>query len=192
MAKHQKKWEGKKLTYTIPGVGDAVLDTSALSPEIIQKALEFAFPTLARNATAGLMADEDKPTALKRIQERFKNFMDGVWRSGGGAESAERPTSMLARALAQVRGCAPEEAAQLIADLIDANVEKQGLSPDEEEDKVKIRAVASAVRKTIAENAEIVPVLARIRADEAAKKAEAAAQVTVKEGAPKLSDILGR
>ena len=191
MAKHIKKWEGSVLHYEIPGHGVATLDTATLPADIIQRAIQFAFPTLARNATAGLMADADKPTAFKRVQERFANFAAGVWRAGGGAESAERPTSMLARAMAEVLGIDPVDAASRIAALIDANVEKASLSPDEDEDKDAIRKVASAVRKAIADTAEIVPVLARIKAEEATKRAEAA-QAPAKEGTTSLKDLLGR
>lgn len=191
MAKHVKKWDGDVLTYEIPGHGVATLDISTLSPDIIKKAVQFAFPTLARNATAGLMADADKPTAFKRVQERFKNFIDGVWRAGGGAESAERPTSMLARAMAEVLGIEPADAAARIAALIDSNVDKASLSPDEEDDKEAIRKVAAAVRKAIADTAEIVPVLARIKAEEAVKRAEAA-KAPAKEGTVSLADLIAK
>lgn len=191
MAKHKKAWNGNVLTYEIPGHGVATLDVSLLSQEIIQKAVQFAFPTLARNATAGLMADEDKATAFKRVQERFQNFMDGVWRAGGGAEAAERPTSMLARAFAEVMQIEPGEAAARIAKLIDANIEKAELSPDEEDDKDSIRKVAAAVRKAIADTTEIAPVLARIKAEESAKRAEAA-KASPKVGATSIATLLGR
>lgn len=191
MAKHVKKWDGDILSYEIPGQGVATLDIATLSPDIIKKAVQFAFPTLARNATAGLMADADKPTAFKRVVERFKNFTDGVWRAGGGAESAERPTSMLARALAEVLGIEPDEAASRITQMIDENVEKAGLSADEEDDKEKIRAVAAAVKKAIAETSDIVPVFARIKAEEAVKRAEAA-KAAPKEGAVSIKDLMAR
>lgn len=202
--KHNHKFDGSVMTYEIPGTGAATLDLSKVFPDFLglppvaQEMVKFSAKTLARNATAGLMDDADKPTALKRIQERFKNFMEGVYRSGGGAESAERPTSMLARALAEAQAAinpndpaaTPEGAAAMIAGLIDANVQKAELSPDEDDDKEAIRKIASAVRKAIADTAEVAPILARIKAEEAQKRADAAAKP--KEGAVSLGTLLQR
>ena len=184
--KHKQEWTGTILTYGIEGVGDAMLDINDLNDEVKTKAMQFAFQTLARNATAGLMSTaDDMKTALERVVARFKNFTEGVWRSGGGAESAERPTSMLARAFAEAVGVEPSEAAARIANIIDTKVQEAGLSSDEEDDKAGIREIASEVRKFIASTKEVAPILLRIKAEEAAKRA----QMGTKEDAPSLGAL---
>jgi len=187
--KHEQKFDGMVLLYSLPGVGDATTDIAAWPENVKAEALKFAAKTLARNATAGLMgSDEDKKTALERVVTRFKNFAEGIWRSGAGAESAERPTSMLARAMAEALQIEAAEAAERIAALIDAKVAEAELSPDEEDDKTEIRKIAKAVRDFIASTKEVQPILLRIRAEEAVKRS----QVATKADAPSLADAVKR
>jgi len=182
MAKMTKVIEGDILKCTIDGIGVASLNIAGLAPNVVRKALEFGLQTLARNATAGLMAtDEDAKTGFARVQARFAAWAKGEWRVDGGAESAERPSSLLAQAIAEVIGKTPAEAAQIVADMISENVSAAGLSPDEEGDAKKIREIANEVRKTLSADSAVAVILARLRT-EAAKKREA--EVAAKAQAP--------
>jgi hypothetical protein len=179
MAKNHK-WEGNVLTYSIPkaaeGGADAVatLDITKLPENVIAAALRFGLQTAARNATAGLFSEEPA-TAFKRMASRFKNWLEGEWKAASaGGDGAERKTSMLAQALAEAGQIDVEKAAEIISDVISEKVDEAGLSADEETDKPAIRKIAAAVRSGFAEMPEVAPILTRIKAEAAQKRAQEA------------------
>lgn len=176
MAKNHK-WDGNVLTYTIPKAGEggadgvATLDISKLPESVIAAALRFGLQTAARNATAGLFSEEPV-TAFKRMVGRFTNWLEGEWKAASaGGDGAERKTSMLAQALAEAGQIDVEKAAEIISDVISEKVEEAGLSADEDADKPAIRKIAAAVRTGFAEMPEVAPILTRIKAEAAQKRA---------------------
>lgn len=170
MAKHYK-WEGDVLAYSIPEGGDATLDISKLPDAVKLAALKFGIQTAARNATAGLFKEEPA-TALKRMAARFKNWLEGEWKAASaGGEGAERKTSMLAQAVAEAGGIDVERAAEIISEVIVDKVAEAGLSADEDDDKPAIRKIAAAVRTSFSEMPEVAPVLTRIKAEAAQRRA---------------------
>lgn len=188
------KWENGVLTYNVPGAGDAVLDTSKLGPEVNAAALAFGIQTAARNATAGLFT-EDPQAALKRILGRFESWLKGEWKAA--AAEGERKTSLLAQAVAEAGGISVEDAATAISDMIEAKVTEAGLDADNEENKAHIRKIAEAVRGAFAEAEGVPAVLARLKAEAAAKRASealASAQKAQAEGktGTSLKELLGK
>jgi len=177
MAKNHK-WEGTVLHYTIPGAGEggaaaeATIDVGALPDAVKQAALLFGVQTAARNATAGLFS-EDPVTAFKRMTARFKNWLDGQWKAASAGEG-ERKTSMLSQAVAEAGGISVEEAADIITSLIEEKVTEASLSADEEADKPAIRKIGAAVRASFSELPEVLPILARIKAEAALKREQEA------------------
>jgi hypothetical protein len=167
------KWEGSTLKYNIPGAGDAALDVSQLNDDVKQAAMLFGIQTAARNATAGLFK-EDPTAALKRMNARFEAWLKGVWKAASTGEG-ERPTSLLAMAVAEAGGITADEAAQIISDLIESKAVEAGLSADEEDDKPAIRKIGAAVRASFAELPEVAVPYARLKAEEANKRAAKAA-----------------
>lgn len=173
MAKHYK-WDGNTLRYSVPNAGEATLDVASLPDAVKTAAMLFGIQTAARNATAGLFTEEPE-SALKRMQQRFATWLKGEWKAAGaGGEGAERKSSMLALAVAEAGGIDAERAAEIISDVISEKVEEAGLSPDEETDKAAIRKIAAAVRTSFAEMPEVAPILTRIKAEAAQKRADEA------------------
>lgn len=183
MAKNHK-WEGAVLSYTVPngaGAGQAGVATFDLAkvvpnfaelPTVGQEMLKFAAQTAGRNATAGLFSEEPE-TAFKRLSARFKNWLDGVWKSASAGDG-ERKTSMLSQAVAEAGAITVEEAADIITSLIEEKVTEAGLSADEDADKPAIRKIGAAVRQSFAELPEVAPILARIKAEAAMKREQEA------------------
>lgn len=181
MAKNHK-WEGNVLAYTVPKGGEggadavATIDIDKLPDAVKLAALKFGIQTAARNATAGLFADEPV-TALKRMAGRFANWLAGEWKAASaGGDGAERATSMLAIAFAEAATASgipltPDEAAEKISEVIAAKVEEAGLSADEDADKPGIRKIAAAVRSSFGEMAEVAPIYTRLKAEAAQKRA---------------------
>jgi hypothetical protein len=188
MAKHHK-WNGKVLSYTVPGAGEggqsaeATLDVDKLPDAVKEAAMLFGIQTAARNSTAGLFSDEPT-TAFKRMTARFKNWLDGQWKAASAGEG-ERKTSMLSQAVAEAGQIEVDQAADIITSMIEEKVTEAGLSADEEADKPAIRKIGAAVRSGFAELPEVAPILARIKAEAALqrqKEATEAAEVAKKEG----------
>ena len=194
MAKNHK-WEGDVLVYNVPGAGDAKIDISQLSEAVKHAALMFGVQTAARNSTAGLFT-EDPALALKRMTGRFVTWLAGEWKAASaGGEGAERPTSMLAMAVAEGGGITAEEAAAAIAGVIEEKITDAGLSADEDGDKPAIRKIAAAVRALFAEMPEVKGPLARIRAEAALRRqaetdAELAKAKAEGKASGSLSDLL--
>lgn len=193
MAKHYK-WEGTSLSFNVPGAGDASLDVATLPEAVKAAALQFGIQTAVRNATAGLFEKEPQ-SALKRIQARIESWLKGEWKAA--ATEGESRTSLLARAVAEVGGITVEEAADAISETIGDKVRELGLDSEDDEDKQHIRKIGTAVRDGFAEAEGVPVVLARIRAEEAQKRAaQAAADAAAKASDPnikpgvKLADLL--
>jgi len=163
------EWKGNILNQTLCGETFAV-DLTTLPDEIIQKALQFAIPTLLRNATAGL-ASEDPTKAVERVKARIAAWLEGKW-SAKGEASAEPRTSLLARAVAEALGIDAGEAASAIESAVDKALAAAGLDPESEDDdeKAKVKSTSNDVRKLFRESAEVAPIYKRLR-DEAAMKA---------------------
>lgn len=188
MAKHYK-WTGRVLSYSIPGAGpegaaaEATIDVDKLPQAVKDAALMFGVQTAARNSTAGLFTEEPG-TAFKRMTSRFKNWLDGVWKAASAGDG-ERKTSMLSQAVAEAGGITVEEAADIITSMIEEKVTEAGLSADEEADKPAIRKIGAAVRAGFSELPEVMPILARIKAEAALKRsAEADAEAAKKKADP--------
>ena len=166
------EWKGNILNQTLCGETFAV-DLTTLPAEIVQKALQFAIPTLLRNATAGL-ASEDPAKAVERVKARIAAWAEGKW-SAKGEASAEPRTSLLARAVAEALGIDAGEAASAIENAVDKALAAAGLDPESEDDdeKAKVKSTSNDVRKLFRESAEVAPIYKRLR-DEAAAKAAAA------------------
>lgn len=183
MAKHHK-WDGSVLAYSIPGAGEggaaavALLDVDKLPDAVKRAALLFGIQTAARNATAGLFTEEPT-TAFKRMAARFKNWTDGVWKAASAGDG-ERKTSMLSQAVAEAGGITVEEAADIITSMIEEKVTEANLSADEEGDKPAIRKIGAAVRSGFAELPEVMPILARIKAEAAIKREQEAKDASAK------------
>jgi hypothetical protein len=199
MAKHYK-WEGNKLTFSIPGAGDASIDIASLPEAVKQAALMFGVQTAARNATAGFFGKEPA-TALKRMSARFKNWLEGTWKAASTGGEGESKTSMLAQAFAEAATAAgtpmdAEGAAELISGVIEEKVAEADLSADEDDDKPAIRKIASAVRASFAEMPEVAPILTRIKAEAAQRRAaeavEAAAKAKAEGKVGGLAEVLGQ
>lgn len=183
MAKHHK-WDGSVLNYSIPGAGEggaaatASLDVDKLPEPVKRAALLFGIQTAARNATAGLFTEEPG-TAYKRMSARFKNWLDGVWKAASAGDG-ERKTSMLSQAVAEAGSITVDEAADIITSLIEEKVTEAGLSADEEADKPAIRKIGAAVRSSFSELPEVMPILARIKAEAAIKREQEAKDAAAK------------
>lgn len=169
MAKNHT-FNGSTLIYNLPNESVEV-DLSTLPADIIQKALQFAIPTLIRNATAGLLT-EDPVKATERVKARIAAWMDGKW-SAKGEASAEPRTSLLARAIAEVLGITPTEAAAKVEAAVEAALTAANVDADsaDEDEVAQAKATANAVRKAFRETAEVAPVYKRLK-EETAKKAE--------------------
>jgi hypothetical protein len=194
MAKNHK-WEGSKITYGVPGAGEAALDIAALPDAVKAAALAFGIQTAMRNATAGLFKEEPL-TALKRIQARVASWLSGEWKAAATGEG-ERKTSMLAQAVAEAGEITVEEAASIISDMIESKVSEAGLDGDDDEDKPTIRKIAQAVRDSFEEAEGVAVILARIKAQAAQARAEEAAKVAEKAKAEgkqgkSLKELLGK
>jgi len=168
MAKNHE-WNGSILKQTLCGEQFTV-DSAALPKEIVDKALQFALPTLLRNATAGL-ATEDPGKAIERVKARIAAWLEGKW-SAKGEASAEPRTSLLARAVAEALGIDAGEAASAIENAVDKALAAAGLDPESEDDeeKGKVKSTSNEVRKLFRESSEVAPIYKRLR-DEAAAKA---------------------
>ena len=169
MAKNHA-FAGSVLTYNLP-TESVTVDLASLPANIVEKALQFAIPTLIRNATAGLLT-EDPVKATERVKARLAAWADGKW-SAKGEASAEPRTSLLARAIAEVLGITPTEAAAKVEEAVEAALTSAEVDADsaDEEEVAAAKTVANSVRKAFRETAEVAPVYARLKA-EAAKKAE--------------------
>lgn len=183
MAKHYR-WEGLVLTFNVPNAGDASIDVGALPDDVKKAALLFGVQTAARNATAGFFGKEPE-TALKRMSARFKNWLEGTWKAASTGGEGESKTSMLAQAFAEAATASGTEmdaegAAELISTVIEEKVTEAGLSADEEDDKAAIRKIASAVRASFGEMPEVAPILTRIKAEAAQRRAVEAADAATK------------
>jgi hypothetical protein len=173
--------QGSSFTYAVSEKLKAELDLEKVFGfsklgELAQKAILFATKTMLRNATAGRM---DKPEdALKAVKTRVEALMAGKWQAHReGGERGESEHSQLARALALVQGCEPADAAAFIAQLINEALEENGIDPDSDsetltdEEKAKQKKIVRETKKGISEDPGVAVQLAKIRADEAAKKA---------------------
>lgn len=171
-------WAGNVLTQTLCGESFTV-NLADLPKEIVEKALQFAIPTLLRNATAGL-ANEDPEKAKTRVAARIAAWLEGKW-SAKGEASAEPRTSLLARAVAEALNITPAEAANAIETAVDAALESAQLDSESEDDdeKAKVAQVAKDVRSMFREAAEVAPIYKRLRDEAAAKKAEAKPRVSL-------------
>lgn len=164
------QWNDSILTYNLPG-GPVIVNLLDLPETIIQKAVQFALPTLLRNATAGLL-NEDPAKAEERVKARIAAWLAGNW-SAKGEASAEPRTSILARAVAEALGIDVGTAAGKIEAAVEAALEKAGLDAEAEDDdeKAKVKAMANAVRKLFREAVEVAPIYKTMRDDAAAKAA---------------------
>lgn len=171
-------WTGSVLNQTLCGESFTV-DLTALPKEIVEKALQFAIPTLLRNATAGL-ANEDPEKAKTRVAARIAAWLDGKW-SAKGEASAEPRTSLLARAVAEALGITPSEAASTIESAVESALEAASLDAETEDDeeKAKVIALAKEVRGMFREATEVNVIYKRLRDEAAAKKAEAKPRVSL-------------
>lgn len=169
MAKNHN-FNGSTLTYNLPNE-QVVVDIASLPANIVEKALQFAIPTLIRNATAGLLT-EDPVKATERVKARLAAWAEGKW-SAKGEASAEPRTSLLARAIAEVLNITPTEAAAKVEAAVEAALTAAGVDADSaDEDEVKqAKEVANSIRKAFRETAEVAPVYKRLK-EETAKKAE--------------------
>lgn len=183
--RHDLKGDGSLVAEML--VAEVIPNFDAL-PAIAKQALHFAFKTASRNATAGVLSD-DPPSALKRVQERMKAWAQGVWRAA--SESAGEPrTSLLAKAVAEVLGITPDEAAEQISAMIEGALDEAGLDRDNDADKAKIRKIGNDVRAQLRSAKDVAVVYARMQAEEAAKRAESAA--TRSSDAKPLAELLKR
>lgn len=179
-------------SYVLGKVGDeekvATLDVNKVleNPEFVKAALHFAIKTAARNARASIKPDE-VAKAYEAVTSRFKAWGEGVWRAASEATGEPR-TSLLARAVAEVMGIEPDEAAEQISQMIEAAVDAAGLSADEEGDKAKIRKIGADIRTQLRSTKDVAKVYARLQAEEAVKRSEAAQQA--ESDAPALKDLL--
>lgn len=169
MAKNHT-FAGTTLTYNLPGE-IVELDMAKLPQEIVEKMIQFAAPTLIRNATAGLLT-EDPVKAIERVKARIAAWLDGKW-SAKGEASAEPRTSLLARAIAEVLGCTPTEAAAKVEAAVEAALQAAGVDADsaDESEVEAAQKIGRDVRKAFRETAEVAPVYKRLK-EETAKKAE--------------------
>lgn len=143
--------------------------------DLVAQAVKFAIGHVLRNATAGKM--EDLPTAVEAVKERAAALDAGKWsehREGG--ETGESRTSLLAQAIAEVTGGTPAEGAKFVSEEIaraceDAGIDADADESDSAETKSKRKSIASKVRKGLSEDPAIKPVVARMRAENAAKAA---------------------
>lgn len=171
------------MTKAFPGVLESASAT-------IREAVVFALKTALRNATAGKMETAEAiKEAFDSVKKRCAALEAGVWaarREGGGGESRE---SVLARALAIVKGVTTAEAVAFIDELVGKTLEDNGIDPDAEgetlsdEEKTKKAQLTRAVKKAIAEDPGVAIKMATLKAEDAMAKAEAAE----KENAGKVS-----
>ena len=167
MAKNHS-FNGSVLTYNLPEE-DVVVDLAALPQEIIQKALQFAIPTLLRNATAGLLS-EDPVKATERVKARVAAWAEGKW-SAKGEASAEPRTSLLARAIAEVLSITPKEAAEKVEQAVEAALSAANVDADsaDEDEVTQAKSIANSVRKAFRETAEVAPVYKKLKEEQAAQ-----------------------
>lgn len=170
MAKNHA-FAGTVLTYQLPNEA-VTLDIAALPKEIVDKMIQFAAPTLIRNATAGLLT-EDPAKATERVKARIAAWLDGKW-SAKGEASAEPRTSLLSRAIAEVLGITPAEAAAKVEAAVEAALTAANVDADsaDEAEVEKAGKIGREIRKAFRETAEVAPVYKRLK-EEAAKEAEA-------------------
>ncbi|MBM3272849.1 hypothetical protein FJY94_06330 [Candidatus Kaiserbacteria bacterium] len=188
MAKNHT-WNGSTLTQTLCGEQFTV-DITALPKEIVDKALQFALPTLLRNATAGL-ATEDPGKAKERVAARIAAWLDGQWTSKGEASATPRG-SLLVQALAEVKGITTTEAASIIEASIEKALAAQGIDPEgDEEEQKKAKDLAKELKDMFALTPEIEPVYKRIQAERAAAKADAAAKAAAAKPKVSLASLIG-
>jgi hypothetical protein len=171
-------FNGSILTYSLPNEA-VVLDIATLPANIVQKALEFAIPTLLRNATAGLLT-EDPVKATERVKARIAAWAEGKW-SAKGEASAEPRTSLLARAIAEVLGITPTEAAAKVEAAVEAALSAAEVDADsaDEEEVALAKTTANSVRRAFRETEEVAPVYARLKAETAKKAAEGKTRVSL-------------
>lgn len=172
--KAKVSFNGTAMTYAIDGGGDFTVDVASLPQDIKDRMLLRAAQFISREATAGL-AESDPAAAIARAKQRMENLAQGLWRAVS-AESAEPRTSLLARAVAEAMGITAEEAAKEIAATIEAAIADAGLDPDDEEQETAIRKIGKATRDLYSNSAEVGVILARLQAENAAKKAQAAVE----------------
>ena len=156
-------------------------------PEHVKQILHFAIKTASRNATAGLLKTEPEK-AFQRVQERMKAWQGGTWRSA--AEGAGEPrSSLLIKALAEVMGESEDWAQEKFSEILEAKIDEAQLSRDEDNDKKAIAKIRSDLRKDFEKADDVAKVLARLRAEEAAKRAEA---MDAKETTTSAAQLLAR
>lgn len=144
--------------------------------------ITFSVKTAMRNCTAGKMSTpEGVVEAYEALKTRAETWLKGIWTARRESE-AEPRSSLLARALAQVQGCEPSEAAEFINSMIDAALQSAGIDPEadgeslsDDEKKAK-RKVQSSIRKEISDDPGVALALAQIKAQDAADKAKLAAE----------------
>lgn len=171
MAKNHS-FNGNTLTYNLPGESVTV-DLSALPENITQKALEFAIPTLLRNATAGLL-NEDPAKAIERVKARISAWLDGKW-SSKSESSAEPRSSLLVLALSEALTVTASAAQKMIEDAIEAAQTAANVDTDslDEADVKAAKAIAKQVRDAFGATREVAPILQRLKVEAAQKAADA-------------------
>jgi ribosomal protein L22 len=197
MAKFSGVAEFKAGTFSYDvGAGKvAVLDVASAFPNAAGlddhelAAFHFAIKTAARNARASIKPEQVEE-AFKAVTDRFAAWQHRVWRAANEATGESR-ISLLARAVGEALGVDPAEAAEQITAIIDGAVESAGLSYDEDSDKVKIRKIAADCREALKKTVEVGKIYARLQAEEAAKRAEAA-QNAPTDGAVSLASLIQR
>lgn len=181
-----------KFQHDLQGDGSMVAELDVKSvvpgfdelPNHVKAMLHFAIKTGSRNATAGLLKTEPAK-ALERVKARYDSWIAGTWRAA--SEGAGEPrSSLLIKAIAEVMGESEEWAQEKFSEILDAKIDEANLSRDEESDKKAIAKIRSDLRKDFEKADDIAVVLARLRAEEAAKRSEAAASREVKTSAAEL------
>lgn len=183
-------------SYDVGGGKVATLNVAAAFPSIAVMedqelaALHFAIKTAARNSRASIKPEQIEE-AFEAVSDRFVAWTKKVWRAA--SESTGEPrTSLLARAVSEVMQIEVEEAAEQISAMIEAAVDAAGLSTDEDADKAKIRKIGADIRSQLKGTTDVSKVYARLQAEEAVKRSEAAQNATQTEGAKSLAEMLKR
>lgn len=179
-------------------VGDKEIEATlppevAALPDWLLNAVHFAFKTAARNETAGKMKDKVEE-AQKAVERRLGEWAKGTWRAVtvASGEAKESGAGILARAVAEVLGISPEDAATEISAAVEAALEEAKIDTGDEspENKKAAAKVAADVRKQLREDSAVFKVYTRIQAEDAAARA---AKATAAEPAEsKLGSLLKR
>ena len=152
-------------------------------PKVLQAAFIFALKTALRNATAGKMGNAaEQEEAFQAVAKRCAAIESGEWAAGREGRSGESTVSILARAVAEVMGTDVQAAVAFLDAEVDKALTEAGIDPEaseddlSEEEKVAKRKEVAKVKKGISDDPAILPVMARIRREDAEKREKAASE----------------